>query len=53
MCFLHTLLLFLFPSFDHDAFMHHTMHVLDAPDVDEARFSKLEHHCLLMNFVYW
>jgi len=22
---------FVFPEFDHDAFMHHTMHVLDAP----------------------
>ena len=26
-CFLHT---FVSPWFDHDAFMHHTMHVLDA-----------------------
>ena len=30
-CFLHTLCVFRFPTyFDHDAFMHHTMHVLDA-----------------------
>ena len=33
MCFLHTFCVFRFPpQFDHDAFMHHTMHVLDAPD---------------------
>ena len=32
-CFLHTLCVLRFPAkFDHDAFMHHTMHVLDAPD---------------------
>ena len=31
-CFLHTLRVFP-PYFDHDAFMHHPMHVLDAPDV--------------------
>jgi len=24
-------LLFLIPYFDHDAFMHHALHVLDAP----------------------
>jgi len=24
--------LFVSPYFDHDAFMHYTMHVLDAPD---------------------
>src|SRR6218665_1440416 len=30
-CFLHTLRVFP-PYFDHDAFMHHPMHVLDAPD---------------------
>ena len=30
--FLHTFCVFRFPPyFDHDAFMHHTMHVLDAP----------------------
>jgi len=28
---LHTLCVFRFPYFDHDAFMHNTMHVLDAP----------------------
>jgi len=31
-CFLHGLCVFRFPPyFDHDAFMHHPMHVLDAP----------------------
>ena len=31
-CFLYTLMCSSFPPyFDHDAFMHHTMHVLDAP----------------------
>src|SRR6218665_3282879 len=30
-CFLHTLRVFCSPYFDHDAFMHHPMHVLDAP----------------------
>src|SRR6218665_893367 len=30
-CFLHTLRVFRSPYFDHDAFMHHPMHVLDAP----------------------
>jgi len=30
--FLHILCVFRFPPyFDHDAFMHHTMHILDAP----------------------
>jgi len=29
--FLPTFRVFHFPQFDHDAFMHHTMHVLDAP----------------------
>jgi len=24
---------FVFPYFDHDAFMHHTMHALDAPEL--------------------
>ena len=29
------------PYFDHDAFMHHTMHVLDAPDVNNyAKYKK-------------
>src|SRR6218665_1136805 len=32
-CFLHTLRVFCPPYFYHDAFMHHTMHVLDAPAV--------------------
>jgi len=37
-CFLHTLCVFRFPPyFDHDAFMHHPMHVLDAPDNDHSR----------------
>src|SRR6218665_2487719 len=32
-CFLHTLCVFRFPPyFDHDAFMHHPMHVLDTPE---------------------
>src|SRR6218665_1400346 len=36
-CSLHTLCVFRFPpNFDHDAFMHHTMHVLDAPGNKEA-----------------
>src|SRR6218665_2427681 len=30
-CFLHTLRVLFPPYFDHDAFMHHPMHVLDAP----------------------
>jgi len=30
-CFLHALRVYS-PYFDHDAFMHHPMHVLDAPD---------------------
>jgi len=31
-CFFYILsVTFVFPYFDHDAFMHHTMHVLDAP----------------------
>jgi len=31
-CYLHTFCVFRFPLyFHHDAFMHHTMHVLDAP----------------------
>jgi len=29
--FLHTLRVFSSPLFERDAFMHHTMHVLDAP----------------------
>ena len=29
-CFLHTLCVFRSPYFDHDAFMHHTTHVLEA-----------------------
>src|SRR6218665_3879473 len=32
-CFLHTLRVS--PYLDHDAFMHHPMHVLDAPEVHE------------------
>jgi len=31
-CFLHTLCISFPPYFDHDAFMHRPMHVLDAPD---------------------
>src|SRR6218665_2589871 len=35
-CFLHAFSVFSFPPyFDHDAFMHHPMHVLDAPGVWE------------------
>ena len=30
--FLHTFCVFFPPYFDHDAFMHHPMHVLDAPE---------------------
>src|SRR6218665_1443822 len=30
-CILHTLRVYFSPYFDHDAFMHHPMHVLDAP----------------------
>ena len=37
-CFLHTFCDFRFPPyFDHDAFMHHTMHVLDASDLTQER----------------
>jgi len=30
--FVHTLSVFRSPQFYHDAFMHHTMHLLDASD---------------------
>ena len=43
--FLHTLCVFGFPLyFDHDAFMHHTMHVLDTP-ADVTRGPDVVHHC--------
>jgi len=38
--FLHALCVFRFPYFDHDAFMHHTMHVLDAPGYVQFVISK-------------
>ena len=41
-CFLHTLWVFVSPQFDHDAFLHHTMHVLDAPASSYAKH--LSHH---------
>jgi len=31
LCFFLNLIFFGFPYFDHDAFMHHVLHVLDAP----------------------
>jgi len=34
--FLHTLCVFRFPHFDHDTFMHHTKHVLDASDLTQS-----------------
>ena len=35
-CFLPTLCVFCFPLVDHDAFMHRTMHVLDASGAGSA-----------------
>src|SRR6218665_1890433 len=44
-CFLYNLCVFRFPYFDHDAFMHHPMHVLEAPGPHNRLFS-----CLALYF---
>src|SRR6218665_2037544 len=36
-CFYMPYVFFVPPCFDHDAFMHHTMHVLDAPEVKRRK----------------
>jgi len=33
--------IFCFPSFDHDAYMHHALHVLDAPASHKPKFGNL------------
>jgi len=50
-CSLHTLCVFRFPYFDHDAFMHHTMHVLDAPGLKHERL--VERLINLMSVLTW
>ena len=47
-CFLHALCVFRFPPyFDHDAFIHHPMHVLDAPVCVTIIISS-SFHCLII-----
>src|SRR6218665_3066713 len=41
--FLGLIYVFCFPYFDHDAFMHHTLHILDAP----GRITSENHPILL------
>src|SRR6218665_147785 len=55
-CFFTHFMCILFPPcFDHDAFMHHPMHILDAPDGNTIEFGyRLWPHPINeINVIYW
>jgi len=41
---------FCFPYFDHDAFMHHALHALEAPELNDCKQGAVTTTCEVINY---